>query len=120
MSIFKYLMLPGARRRMERRERRHAFRDAENAIAEVKARQAELEQEAKKQWDSARTALKNGEKAGQRPEVEGVRDAFLDELAGFEVPAAETAEAPAVAVPETAAQAQRTAPTAEPLDLSGF
>lgn len=65
-------------------------------------------------------ALRDLEKAGQRPEVEGARDGFLDELAGFEVPAAETAEAPAVAVPETAAQAQRTAPTAEPLDLSGF
>ena len=63
MSFFKFFMFPGARRRLERRERRHAFRDAENAIADVKARQAELEKEAKRQWEAARTALKNGEKA---------------------------------------------------------
>lgn len=75
MSIFKYLMFPGARRRAERRERRHAFRDAETAIAEVKARQAELEQEAKKQWDSARTALKNGEKAAANRALIGSRAA---------------------------------------------
>lgn len=63
MSFLKYFMFPGARRRAERRERRHAFRAAENAIADVKARQAELEKEAKKQWELARAALKNGEKA---------------------------------------------------------
>lgn len=63
MSFLKYFMFPGARRRAERRERRHAFRDAENAIADVKTRQAELDKEAKKQWELARTALKNGEKA---------------------------------------------------------
>lgn len=63
MSFLKYFLFPGARRRLERRERRHAFRDAENAIADVKVRQAELEKEAKRQWELARTALKNGEKA---------------------------------------------------------
>lgn len=63
MSFLKYFMFPAARRRLERRERRHAFRDAENAIADVRARQAELDKESKKQWELARTALKNGEKA---------------------------------------------------------
>lgn len=63
MNFLRYFMTPGARRRAERRERRHAFRDAENAIDSVKDRQKELEREAKKHWDAAREAVKNGEKA---------------------------------------------------------
>ena len=63
MSFLRFFMLPGARRRLERRERRHAFRDAENAIADVRTRQAELEQEAKRQWEQARKSLASGEKA---------------------------------------------------------
>ena len=62
MSILDYLT-PGGRRRAQRRERRHAFRDAENAIDTVRERQKELEKESKKQWEAAREAMKNGEKA---------------------------------------------------------
>lgn len=69
--------------------------------------------------DDVSGALQDLEKAGQRHEAEAAHDAFLDELAGFDVPAAETAEAPAAAAAPEAA-AQRTPPTAEPLDLSGF
>ena len=39
MSFLKYFMFPSARRRLERRERRHAFRDAENAKQDVIDRQ---------------------------------------------------------------------------------
>ncbi|MEI6149798.1 MAG: hypothetical protein WCS01_11915 [bacterium] len=47
----------------ERREQRHAFRQAENAIDDVKDRVKTLEKDAKKQWDQAREALKSGQKA---------------------------------------------------------
>ena len=63
MSFLKYFMLPSARRRLERRERRHAFRDAENAKQDVIDRQKRLDKEAKDNWAKAREALKNGEKA---------------------------------------------------------
>lgn len=63
MSFLKYFMFPGARRRLERRERRHAFRDAENAKQDVIDRQKRLDKEAKENWAKAREALKNGEKA---------------------------------------------------------
>ncbi len=66
MSFLKYLMFPSARRRAERRERRHACRNAENAIESVKARQCEMEREAKKRWAEAREALKNGEKSASQ------------------------------------------------------
>lgn len=63
MSFLKFFMSPAARRRAERRERRHAFRDAENAKQDVIDRQRNLDKEAKQNWDKAREALKNGEKA---------------------------------------------------------
>jgi len=63
MSFLKYFMFPAARRRYERRERRHAFRDAENAKQDVIDRQKRLEKEAKESWAKAREALKAGEKA---------------------------------------------------------
>lgn len=63
MSFLKYFMFPAARRRLERRERRHAFRDAENAKQDVITRQRNLDKEAKLNWDKAREALRNGEKA---------------------------------------------------------
>lgn len=64
MNFLKFFMTPSARKRAERRERRHAYREAENAIDSVKDRQKELEREAKKRWNEAREAMKNGEKAG--------------------------------------------------------
>lgn len=63
MKILDFFMSPKARERAYRRERRHAFRQAEKAIDDVKERQKELEKEASKQWAAARDALKNGEKA---------------------------------------------------------
>ncbi len=67
MGFFDFLLPPRARARKARRDRRHAFRDAEHAIDAVKGRQRELEKEAKKQWETAREAMKNGEKtAAQR------------------------------------------------------
>ncbi len=62
MGIFDFFS-PKARKRAQRRDRRHAFRDAEKAVDSVKDRQAELEREAKTHWEAARNALKNGEKA---------------------------------------------------------
>lgn len=62
MNILDFLS-PGGRKRAQRRERRHAFREAENAIDSVKERQNELEKESKKHWEAAREAMKNGEKA---------------------------------------------------------
>lgn len=46
-----------------RREQRHAFRQAENAIEDVKDRIRQMEKDSKKQWDEARDAMKAGQKA---------------------------------------------------------
>ena len=46
-----------------RREQRHAFRQAENAIDDVKDRIRQMEKDSKKQWDEARDAMKAGQKA---------------------------------------------------------
>ncbi|MBN1672420.1 MAG: Snf7 family protein [Kiritimatiellae bacterium] len=59
----RLFMSKDGRRKQERRERRRAFRDAENAIENVKDRAKQMDREAKKQWDEARQALKAGEKA---------------------------------------------------------
>ena len=75
MSFLKFFMTPSARRRMERRERRHAFRDAENAKQDVVDRQKRLEKEAKECWDKAREALKNGEKAAANRALTAARAA---------------------------------------------
>ena len=75
MSFLKYFMLPAARRRLERRERRRAFRDAENAKQDVIDRQKRLEKEAKESWDRAREALKNGEKAAANRALTAARAA---------------------------------------------
>ena len=75
MSFLKYFMFPGARRRLERRERRHAFRDAENAKQDVIDRQKRLDKEAKENWAKAREALKNGEKAAANRALTAARAA---------------------------------------------
>jgi hypothetical protein len=51
------------RERDDRRERRRAFRKAENAVDDVKDRIREMEKKAKVQWDGAREALAEGRKA---------------------------------------------------------
>lgn len=75
MSFLKYFMFPSARRRLERRERRHAFRDAENAKQDVIDRQRRLDKEAKANWEKARAALKNGEKAAANRALTAARAA---------------------------------------------
>lgn len=75
MSFLKYFMFPSARRRLERRERRHAFRDAENAKQDVIDRQRRLDKEAKENWEKARAALKNGEKAAANRALTAARAA---------------------------------------------
>ena len=75
MSFLKYFMFPSARRRLERRERRHAFRDAENAKQDVIDRQKRLEKESKESWEKAREALKNGEKAAANRALTAARAA---------------------------------------------
>jgi hypothetical protein len=55
-----------ARERDERRDRRKAFRQAENALDYVKERQRSLEREADTQWTAAREATKAGEKEKTR------------------------------------------------------
>ena len=75
MSFLKYFMFPAARRRYERRVRRHAFRDAENAKQDVVDRQKRLEKEAKENWAKAREALKSGEKAAANRTLTAARAA---------------------------------------------
>ena len=75
MSIIKYFMFPAARRRYERRERRHAFRDAENAKQDVIDRQKRLEAESKESWEKAREALKKGERAAANRALTAARAA---------------------------------------------
>lgn len=77
MSFLKYFMFPSARRRLERRERRHAFRDAENAKQDVIDRQRRLDKEAKENWEKARAALKNGEKAAANRALTAARAAQI-------------------------------------------
>lgn len=77
MSLLKYFMFPSARRRLERRERRRAFRDAENAKQDVIDRQRRLDKEAKENWDKARAALKNGEKAAANRALTAARAAQI-------------------------------------------
>ena len=51
------------RQRQERRDRRRAFREAENTIDEIKDRVKGMQREADKQWAEAREAIKAGQKA---------------------------------------------------------
>ncbi|MFH0909547.1 MAG: Snf7 family protein [bacterium] len=46
-----------------RRDQRQAFRQAENAIDDVKERIKQMDKDAKKQWDQAREAMKAGQKS---------------------------------------------------------
>ena len=51
------------REREERKERRQAFRQAENAVADVKDRIRQMDKDAAKEWAAAREALKAGQNA---------------------------------------------------------
>ena len=59
----RLFMTKEGRRKQDRRDRRHAFRDAENALDNVKDRIKQMHREAGKQWEEARQSLKAGQKA---------------------------------------------------------
>jgi hypothetical protein len=61
------------RERAMRRDQRHAFRQAENAIDDVKDRVKAMEKESGKQWQQAREALKSGQKAVAQRHLIGYR-----------------------------------------------
>ena len=61
------------RAREERRDRRRAFRQAENAIDEVKERIATLDKKASAQWADARQALAEGRQAAANRALIGYR-----------------------------------------------
>ncbi len=63
MPLFTLFMSKKERERQARRDRRHAFRDAENAVDAVKEQQKRLEKEAQKHLEAVRAAKKAGEKA---------------------------------------------------------
>ena len=65
------------RRKQERRDRRKAFRRAENVIADVKDRIKKLDREAKKQWQQAREELKSGQKAAAQRMLTSFRAAQI-------------------------------------------
>ena len=56
-----------------RREQRHAFRQAENAIEDVKDRIHRMEKDSGKIWDQAREAVKGGQKSAARRLLVGYR-----------------------------------------------
>jgi hypothetical protein len=57
------------------RERRHAFRQAENRVEDVKDRVRQMQKESSKQWEQAREALKGGQKAAAQRALMGYRAA---------------------------------------------
>ena len=63
------------REKDQRRERRHAFRKAENAIENVQDRIKTLEKKSKEQWDKARQELTEGHKAAANRLLVGYRAA---------------------------------------------
>lgn len=63
------------RERDERKQRRRAFRDAENQIDDVKERIRTMERDAKKQWEQAREAIKAGQKAAAQRHLTSYRAA---------------------------------------------
>jgi len=75
MSFLKFFMTPSARRRAERRDRRHALRQAENAVGEVEERIKRLEKEASAEWEKARAATKEGNQAAAQRALTSYRSA---------------------------------------------
>lgn len=63
------------REKESRKEKRQAFRKAENAIDDVKERIKDLQRGAKKQWEQAREALKGGQKAAASRQLTSYRAA---------------------------------------------
>lgn len=63
------------REQRKRKERRRAFRQAENAVEDVKDRIKQMDKDAQKQWEEAREALKSGQKAAANRMLTGYRAA---------------------------------------------
>lgn len=61
------------RNKDERRERRHAFRQAEAAVDAVKEKIAKLQRDREKAWNDARDHVKNGQKGSAQRAVETCR-----------------------------------------------
>ena len=61
------------REREDRRDRRKAFRHAENALDDVKERIRNMDREASTQWEQAREAMKGGERDKARRLLQGYR-----------------------------------------------
>ena len=76
MSFVDFFLTPKARARKVRRERRHALRDAENAVGSVVDQQKRLEAEAKRHLDAARAAKKSGDNAAAQRALVSARAAM--------------------------------------------
>lgn len=76
MSFLDFFLSPKARARKVRRERRHALRDAENAVGTVLDQQKRLETEAKRHLDAARAAKKAGDNAAAQRALVSARAAM--------------------------------------------
>ena len=63
------------REREERKERRQAFRQAENAVLDVKDRIRQMDKDAAKEWAAAREALKAGQNADAQRRLTSYRAA---------------------------------------------
>ena len=71
----KWLFSKRERRKKAKRNRRRAFREAENSVSEVKDRIQTMEKDAGKEWDKAREALKAGQEAAAQRALKGFRAA---------------------------------------------
>ena len=70
------------RKRRIAKERRQAFRQADNAIGTIVTRINSLRARRQQQWEEARTYLKNGQKGAARRSLQGVRatELIIDQL----------------------------------------
>ncbi len=73
MAIGDLFKSKGEREKEERKKRRKAFRDAENAVDAVKDRVNGMKGERDKAWKEARQYLKDGNKAASQRSLQSVR-----------------------------------------------
>ena len=71
----KWIFSKRERQKRAKRNRRRAFREAENSVSEVKDRIQTMEKDAGKEWDKAREALKAGQEASAQRALKGFRAA---------------------------------------------
>ncbi len=82
MGIGDLFKSKNEREKEERKKRRKAFRDAENAVDSVKDRIGGLKSERDKSWAEAREYLKAGQKAAAQRSLQSVRasEMMMDQL----------------------------------------